>query len=82
MKAILEFNLEDNDDKVAHMRCIKSFDMALALWNITTNLKKKLENPCLGEEQDKGYFQALDTVFEKIGDELYDKGINIDDLIC
>ena len=32
MKATLTFNLDDIDDRLAHYRCIKSLDMALALW--------------------------------------------------
>ena len=34
MKATLEFNLDDIEDRMAHYRCVKALDMALALWQI------------------------------------------------
>lgn len=34
MKAVLEFNLENHDDKLSHNRCIKSLDLSIALWEI------------------------------------------------
>ena len=34
MKATLEFNLDNPDDKIDHMRCIKATDMSLMLWDI------------------------------------------------
>ena len=42
MKAILEYNLDDADDKMAHLRAVKSLDMAMALWEILYNLKKNM----------------------------------------
>jgi hypothetical protein len=42
MEAIIKFNLDDSDDRMNHLRCVKSTDMALALWNIS-NLRSKLE---------------------------------------
>ena len=43
MRATLEFDLNDVDDKMAHLRCIKASDMALVLWEIQMNLNKKIE---------------------------------------
>lgn len=34
MNATIRFNLNNANDKKAHMRCIKSLDMALAIWKI------------------------------------------------
>lgn len=34
MNATIRFNLHDKDDRMAHMRCIKSTDLALALVKI------------------------------------------------
>ena len=33
-KAILEFDLNDSDDVMAHMRAVKSLDMASVLWEM------------------------------------------------
>jgi hypothetical protein len=40
MKAILEFDLDDHDDKMAHLRCVKSLDLALFIWDILYQKKK------------------------------------------
>ena len=34
MKATLRFDLDDVDDRMAHLRCVKSLDMALLLWEV------------------------------------------------
>lgn len=39
MKATLQFNLEDEDDRMAHFRCVKSLDMALAMWEFSESLR-------------------------------------------
>jgi hypothetical protein len=38
MKAILTFNLENRDERMEHLRCIKSLDMAIALFDIKNEL--------------------------------------------
>jgi len=42
MKAILEFDLNEMDDSMAHKRCAKATDMAIALWEIAYNTKKRI----------------------------------------
>lgn len=44
MKATLEYNPNNPDDRMAHMRAVKSYDMACALFEITNNLKRILEH--------------------------------------
>lgn len=34
MKATLEFDLDNPDDKMSHFRCVKALDMALALHSL------------------------------------------------
>jgi len=41
MKAILEFNLDNEDDRMSHMRCIKSADMASFIWELEANFWRK-----------------------------------------
>ena len=41
-KGILEFDLNEPDDIMAHKRAVKASDMASALWDITHNTKKKI----------------------------------------
>ena len=78
-EAILKYDLNDSDDNMAHMRAVKSLDMALALWDITHNTKKGLEWSMEGKELDK--YEVLDIVYEKIYEILEEHNIKMDDLI-
>ncbi len=78
-KAKLEFDLNDQDDRMAHLRAVKSLDMAMALWDITHNTKKGLEWAMEGKEMDK--YDALEMVFEKIHEILNAHNIDTDELI-
>ena len=78
-KATLEFDLNEPDDVLAHLRAVKSLDLALALWDIVHNTKKGLEWSMEGKEIDK--YDALELVYEKIHEILGDHNIITDDLI-
>ena len=78
-KAVIEYDLKDIDDVYAHKRAIKSLDLALALWDITHNTKKKLEWAMEGKEMDK--YDALELVYEKINEIILEHNIDLDDLI-
>lgn len=78
-KGILEFDLNEPDDILAHKRAVKSLDMALALWDITHNTKKSLEWSMEGKEMDK--YDALELVFDQIHHILDEHNIILDDLI-
>jgi hypothetical protein len=77
-KAILEFDLNDVDDKYAHKRAVKSLDMALALWEIT-NAKKSLEWSLEGKDIDK--YDTLELFYEKVIEIMSEHSIDLDDLI-
>ncbi len=78
-KGILEFDLNEPDDIMAHKRAAKALDLALALWEITHNTKKGLEWTMEGKDIDK--YEALDMVYEKIYEILEEHNIKLDDLI-
>jgi hypothetical protein len=78
-KGILEFDLNEPDDIMAHKRAVKSLDMVMALWTITHNTKKSLEWSMEGKEMDK--YDALEMVYDKIYEILDEHNIKIDDLI-
>lgn len=78
-KAILEFDLNEHDDSMAHLRAIKSLDMALVLWEIAHNTKKGIFNEI--EFNNLTAYDAVEKVFQKLWDEMYDRGINLDNLI-
>lgn len=77
---ILSFDLTDFDDSRNLKRCIKSEDMADALFEIGCNLKKKIEWQ-IEDRDDLSNDDVLDIVFDKISEIMYDRGIIIDDLI-
>jgi len=43
MKATIEFDLHDSEDKREHQRMLKSMDMHLALWDISQALRSKIK---------------------------------------
>ena len=75
MKAILEFDLNNEEDRMAHLRCIKSIDMACVLFEITRNLKHTLK---LRYSDDTN---ELDEVFKEIEGYMEEFNINIEELI-
>jgi hypothetical protein len=79
MKATLEFNLDEMDDVMAHMRAVQSTNMALVLWELIHNTKRNIEREI--ESKDLDGYAVLDLVYEKLNTELNDQGINIDKLI-
>lgn len=82
MKAKLIYNLNNPDDRMAHLRAIKSMDMASALFEITTNLKKRIENRFENiDNTNNDVFDGIDAVFEEIYNVIKDNDIDIDELI-
>jgi hypothetical protein len=78
-EAILKYDLNDSDDTMAHMRAVKSLDMALALWELLNNSKRTLERAMHEKEMDK--YEALDMVYERIYELMDEHNIKLDDLI-
>jgi hypothetical protein len=81
MKAILEFDLDDHDDRMAHLRCVKSTDMAIVISEILHNLEKQVQNEVENFEADSDPSDGVYAAFRKIREAIYDRGIIIDDLI-
>ena len=80
--ATLTFDLNDTDDRQEHLRCIKSLDMALVIWDIVYEIKKRTERQLENSETSTdAEFQLHEKIFEEIHDTLNERGIKIDDLI-
>lgn len=83
-KATLEFDLNDADDIIAHLRAVKSTDMALMIWHLLYNTKKEilreLEASDLNGEADHDY-DLVDKIFDKIYQLADEHGIKIDELV-
>ena len=80
MKATLEFDLNDPDDRMAHLRCVKSLDMAIALFEILHNTKKGICYRLEGKNITDPY-EAVEMLMDKIWDDAKAQGLNIDELI-
>ena len=83
-KAILEYDLDNYDDRMAHKRAVKSTDLALALWEIEMNLRKKLERELESKElknEDVEVYDVIDMCMENIINTIRDHNIDVEDLI-
>ena len=79
MKAILEFNLDDNHDEEAHKRAIKSLDLALALWNMDQHLRS--ETKYAPDTIHPEAYKALSETRDKLHEIMSDHNIDLDELI-
>jgi hypothetical protein len=73
MKAILEFDLENPEDRMSHLRCVKSLDMACFIWELKHNFWRKWKH----DESNltlESYKEAMCSLIEE-------HNINIEDLI-
>ena len=77
MKAKLKFNLEFPDERKAHMRCVKSTDMAIVLFDILYNAKKKIHH----ENESEAFLEGIDSTLNYIRELCEDRNINIDELL-
>jgi len=79
MKAVLKFNLEFPDEQKAHLRCIKSTNMAIVLFDLLCNARKSIAHDHQDASDD--FMEGVEVVMEHIGKLCDDNNINIDELI-
>jgi hypothetical protein len=78
-KAILEFNLDEQDDQVAHMRALKSTDLALSLWDIDQYLRSQTKYAA--DSISPEVFTCLIDIRDKLHEIMSNHSINLDELI-
>jgi hypothetical protein len=78
-KAILKYDLSDPDDRIEHLRALKSTDMALVIWDFVYNTRKRIEYDI--DKNDLGGYAVLDRIIIEISERLDEHGIVIDDLV-
>lgn len=82
MKAILEFDLNDPDDVMAHKRCVKALDMALALWDIQHgSFRREVYDEMEAGNMTDAEMQGAELVMTKLIEYLLDRGIDTTDFI-
>jgi len=72
MKAILKFDLNEQDDILAHKRCVKSLDMALVLWKVDQYLRSESKY-----KDNEIAYEIRQNLYEIMSDH----GLNFNDLI-
>lgn len=76
MKATLQFDLEDPDDRVSHLRCVKSLDLAHSIYSITSFLRQRLKIETLSIKERKLY----ENVRNEFNNILVDNNINLEEI--
>jgi hypothetical protein len=80
MKAILKFNLEDPEEKRAHLRCVKALDLALATYDFI-NLLNKIREKEDAMNKDMTAKQIKIFIDRRINEIIEDYSINIHELV-
>jgi hypothetical protein len=78
-KGILEFNLDEQDDQIAHMRALKSTDLALSLWDMDEYLRGQIKHA--PDSMSSEVHGALQEVRDKLREIMSDHSIDLDELI-
>jgi hypothetical protein len=80
-KAILKFDLNDFDDRMAHLRAVKSLDLSMAIWDILQlrkTMERRYENT---DNTNNDVFDGIEAMSVGISEILDEYGIKIDDLV-
>jgi len=80
MKAVIEFDLTDTEDKNRFKRCGKSLEMAIVIFEFLYNIRKRVER-ILDHDEKIDSYKTLDIVYEKFRELLEEQHIDIDDLM-
>jgi len=81
-QAILKYDLSDSDDRMEFERATKSLEMALVLWELQYNYRKKYIRQA--EADDKATereFDLIDIIFNDVLELITEHGINVDSLV-
>ena len=79
MKAVLKFNLEFPDEQKAHLRCVKSTNMAIVLFDLLCNARKSIAHDHQDASED--FMEGVEVVMDHIRELCMNNNINIDELI-
>ena len=80
MKATLEFDLNDQDERMAHMAAIKSSDMAQLLWHIRFNLRSNIYHEVDNMNDGKDYEPGVELALAHLNELIDHYNINVDEL--
>ena len=66
--ATLTFDLNDPDERRAHLECLKASDIIMVVYDLNTFLREKLKWAELTEEQYKVYETVSDKLHELVNE--------------
>lgn len=75
MRATLLFDLDEQEDRMSHLRCIKSLDMALAMWTFSGKFRNIVDT------SEDGKYIDEDLVWKAWDESLTEFDINLDNLV-
>lgn len=78
-KGILEFDLNEGDEVMAHKRCVKSLDLILTLWDLDQSLRSKTKYAPDSLPQDK--YDAYQEIREELRELMLNHSVSFDELI-
>lgn len=81
MKAEITYNLNNKDEQMALQRALKSTDMAIAIFEMLINSRKKVEYQIENSDKELSNYDAIHLVYEQFDNILDEQGINLDELI-
>ena len=79
MEGRLIFNLDDQEDEVAYMRCVKAKDMALVLWDIDHYLRDQTKHA--PDSIPPEVYDALQETRDELYRIMSHHSINLDELL-
>lgn len=77
--AQLTFNLDDHEDYVAHLRCIKATKMAIVLWDIDQYLRAKTKHA--PDDMPPVVYEALLETRAELRVMMQEAGLDLDELL-
>jgi hypothetical protein len=79
MKAVLKFDLDDPEDKMSHLRCVKATEMMVTLWEMDQHLRSITKYATDSTSQET--YDELVKVREMLHEIMGNNGITFDSLI-
>lgn len=77
MKATLEFDLDEGQDRMAHLRCVKALNMAISLWDMDQYLRGLIKYG----ELDDAIHKTLEETRNKLREIMSENSIDLDELM-
>lgn len=84
MIAVLRFDLNEFDDKMAHERCVKATDMACVIFEMSLNARKRAEAVIenrMERGQEVSQHDAIKVCFDIFRELMEKHGVDIERLI-